>query len=55
MPAYLEALRSKVDLAAIGRSGLTVLVDPMYGAGRGYLDALLVETGADGADDQQSP
>lgn len=45
MPAYLEALRSKVDLAAIGRSGLTVLVDPMYGAGRGYLDTLLVEAG----------
>lgn len=45
MPAYLEALRQKVDLAAIGRSGLTVLVDPMYGAGRGYLDTLLVEAG----------
>jgi alpha-D-glucose phosphate-specific phosphoglucomutase len=45
MPAYLEALRGKVDLAAIGRSGLTMLVDPMYGAGRGYLDVLLVEAG----------
>jgi len=45
MPAYLEALRGKVDLAAIGRSGLTLLVDPMYGAGRGYLDTLLVEAG----------
>jgi alpha-D-glucose phosphate-specific phosphoglucomutase len=45
MPAYLEALRNKVDLAAIGRSGLTLLVDPMYGAGRGYLDAMLVEAG----------
>lgn len=45
MPAYLEALRGKVDLDAIGRSGLTLLVNPMYGAGRGYLDALLVETG----------
>ncbi len=44
-PAYLEALRGKVDLAAIGRSGLTVLADPMYGAGRGYLDTLLVEAG----------
>jgi len=45
MPDYLEALRGKVDLAAIGRSGLTVLVDPMYGAGRGYLDAMLTEAG----------
>jgi alpha-D-glucose phosphate-specific phosphoglucomutase len=44
-PAYLDALRSKVDLAAIGRSGLTLLVDPMYGAGCGYLDTLLVEAG----------
>jgi len=45
MPAYLEALRGKIDLAAIGRSGLTLIVDPMYGAGRGYLDSLLVEAG----------
>lgn len=45
MPAYLEALRKKVDLEAIGRSGLTLVLDPMYGAGRGYLDALLVEAG----------
>jgi len=45
LPAYLEALRGKVDLDAIGRSGLTVVVDPMFGAGRGYLDTLLVESG----------
>lgn len=45
MPAYLDALRRKVDLAAIGRSGMTVLVNPMFGAGRGYLDTLLVEAG----------
>lgn len=45
MPAYLDALRQKADLAAIGRSGLTLVVDPMYGAGRGYLDTLLVEAG----------
>ncbi|MCM2263640.1 MAG: phosphoglucomutase/phosphomannomutase family protein [Desulfuromonadales bacterium] len=45
MPAYLDALRRKVDLAAIGRSRLTLVVDPMYGAGRGYLDTLLVEAG----------
>ena len=45
LPAYVEALRGKVDLAAIGRSGLTLVVDPMFGAGRGYLDMLLVESG----------
>lgn len=45
MPAYLEALRGKVDLEAIGRSGMTVIFDPMYGAGRDYVDGLLVEAG----------
>jgi len=45
LTAYVEALRQKVDLAAIGRSGLTVVADPMFGAGRGYLDMLLVESG----------
>lgn len=45
MPAYLDAIRKKVDLAAISRSGMTVLADPMYGTGRGYLDTLLVEAG----------
>lgn len=45
MPPYLDALRRRIDLEAIGRSGLTMIVDPMYGAGRGYLDTLLVESG----------
>lgn len=45
MPDYLEGLRSKVDLEAIGRSGMTVVFDPMYGAGRDYVDSLLVEAG----------
>jgi len=45
LPAYVEALRQKVNLSAIGRSGLTVVADPMFGAGRGYLDMLLVESG----------
>ena len=44
-PGYLEILRNKVDLEAIGRSGMTVIVDPMFGAGRDYVDALLVEAG----------
>ncbi len=45
MPAYLAEIRNKVDLAAIGRSGMTVVVDPMFGAGRNYVDSLLVEAG----------
>lgn len=45
MPAYVEALRSKVDFAAIGRSGLGVVFDPMFGAGRNSVDSLLVEAG----------
>ncbi len=44
-PGYLEDLRGKVDLAAIGQSGMTVIVDPMFGAGRDYIDSLLVEAG----------
>ena len=44
-PGYLEVLRKKIDLEAIGRSGMTVIVDPMFGAGRDYVDALLVEAG----------
>ncbi len=45
MPAYLEALRRKVDLDAIGRSGMKVIFDPMFGAGRGYVDSLMAESG----------
>jgi len=45
MPDYLDALRSKVNLDAIGRSGMTVVFNPMFGAGRDYVDCLLVEAG----------
>ena len=45
MPDYLVNLRTKIDLEAIGRSGMTVVFDPMYGAGRDYVDSLLVESG----------
>ena len=40
-PAYLEKLRSLVDLAAIRSAGLTIIIDSMYGAGAGYLYELL--------------
>lgn len=40
-PAYQEQLASLVPLERIRQAGLTVIVDPMYGAGSGYLPALL--------------
>jgi alpha-D-glucose phosphate-specific phosphoglucomutase len=45
-PAYLEALRQKVDLKVIGASRLKIAYDPLFGTGRGYLDELLREAGA---------
>ncbi|MGK2906286.1 MAG: phosphoglucomutase/phosphomannomutase family protein [Desulfuromonadales bacterium] len=45
MPDYLASLHGKVNLDAIGRSGMTVVFDPMYGAGRDYVDSMLVESG----------
>lgn len=44
-PAYFDKIRELVDLEAIGRSGLTVAVNPLYGTARGYLDTLLREAG----------
>lgn len=45
LPAYLKHLRTLVDFAAIANSGLRVAVDPMYGAGRGYIARWLRELG----------
>ncbi len=44
-PAYLARLREIIDLKAIEKAGLRVAVDPLWGAGRGYADVLLGETG----------
>ena len=41
MPAYIDQVARLVDLPAIRRAGLNVVVDAMYGAGGGYLPALL--------------
>ncbi|PYV29565.1 MAG: phosphoglucomutase, partial [Acidobacteria bacterium] len=46
-PAYLEALRQKVNLKVLGDSRVKIAYDPLFGTGRGYLDALLGEAGAD--------
>lgn len=44
---YCTSLRSIIDLPALGRAGLRVAVNPMYGTGRGYLDRMLVEAGVE--------
>jgi len=41
MPAYMDQVARLVDLPAIRHGGLNVVVDAMYGAGAGYLSALL--------------
>lgn len=40
-PAYRRHLGEMVDLGRIIRAGLGVVVDPMYGAGRGYMNWLI--------------
>jgi alpha-D-glucose phosphate-specific phosphoglucomutase len=45
LPTYLQHLRTLIDFAAIANSGLRVAVDPMYGAGRGYIARWLRELG----------
>lgn len=42
---YLKRMGEIVDLAAIKKSGMKVAFDPLWGAGRGYSDALLREAG----------
>lgn len=42
---YLSRLAELVDLDVIGKGNAKVVVDPMYGAGRGYLSELLKRAG----------
>ncbi len=42
---YLARLKEIVDLEAIRKAGLKIAFDPLYGAARGYSDALLREAG----------
>jgi phosphomannomutase len=44
---YLDAVLAFVDADAIRRAGLKVAVDPLYGAGRGYLAGLLRSVGVE--------
>lgn len=45
VPPYLKHLRTLIDFSIIARSGLRVAVDPMYGAGRGYIATWLRDLG----------
>lgn len=47
MSPYLEALRNIVDTEAIGKAGLRVVIDPLFGAGRIYLADLLRNMGVE--------
>ncbi len=42
---YLKYLEGVVDASAIKKAKLKVVVDPMYGSGRGYLDKILQRLG----------
>ncbi len=42
---YLSRLRELVDLDVIKKAGIKIAFDPMWGAARGYSDALLREAG----------
>lgn len=44
-PGYLKRLGEIIDLAAIKKSGLKVVFDPMWGSARGYSDELLRSAG----------
>jgi len=42
-PRYLERLQSLIDWDAIRASGITLVVDPLFGTTREYLDHILLE------------
>jgi phosphoglucomutase len=47
METYLDDLRKKINFDAIKAAKLKVLVNPLYGTARGYLDRLLIEAGCE--------
>lgn len=44
-PAYMDHIHGLINFDVIGRSGLRVVVDAMYGAGRGYIGGALRAAG----------
>ena len=49
-PGFLKRLGELVDLKAIAKSGIKVVFDPFWGAGRGYSCHVLREAGVQGRD-----
>jgi alpha-D-glucose phosphate-specific phosphoglucomutase len=45
-PFYLKKIKTIVDFEVIKKSKIKVVVDPLFATGRGYLDTLLHEAGA---------
>jgi len=43
--AYIKTLKDKIDFDVIGKAGMKVAADFLYGTSRGYLDALLLDAG----------
>jgi phosphomannomutase len=46
-PTYFKHIQTLVDLETIGKEQWRVVVDPMYGAGRGYLRSILTAAGCE--------
>lgn len=46
LPEYFKQIKKLINFAAIKKAKLAVAVDLMYGCGRGYLDTLLKQAGA---------
>jgi len=42
---YIDALKEKIDFSVISNSQIRVIIDPMFGTARGYLDSVLEEEG----------
>lgn len=42
---YIEALKEKIDFKSIANSQIKIIIDPMYGTARGYIDRVLEEEG----------
>ena len=54
-PAFLKRLGELVDLKAIAKSGIKVVFDPFWGAGRGYSCHVLREAGVHGRNGPRLP
>ncbi len=46
-PTYLEQLQGLIDWNAVGKSGIRIVVDPLFGSTREYLDHILLENSLD--------